>query len=72
MCKVTITDENGFYKSCVASNETPKQILEHYTIDVDKKIVYLNGKILSRGDLMVPVPNSGAINLAVRNKLVIR
>ena len=72
MCKVTLTDEDGVFRTCLVSNETTNQILQHFNINPDTKIVYLNGKILSREKMNKPIPSSGIVHLAVKNKSVIR
>ena len=72
MCKVTLTDEEGLYKTFLASKETPNQILEHFKINPDTKIVYLNGRILSREKMNKQFPDVGNVHLANKNKTVMR
>lgn len=72
MCKVTLSDEEGLFKTCLVSNETPNQILEHYKINPDTKIVYLNGQILSREKMGKPIPDTGLVHLAIKNKTATR
>ena len=73
MCKITLSDEDGTYKTCLASEtETPIGILQHFHVNPDTKIVYLNGKILSREKMAKPIPNTGLVHLAIRNKTVMR
>ena len=72
MCKVTLTDEDGIFKTCLVSNETVNQVLEHFRINPDTKIVYMDGKILSKEKMKKPFPKTGVVHLAVKNKTVIR
>lgn len=72
MCKVTVTDEDGMSKSILVSKETPNQILKHFNINPETKIVYLNGKILSREKMANPIPETGKVFLAIKNKTVMR
>lgn len=72
MCKVTLTDDEGVFRTFLATKETPNQILEHYNINPNTKIVYMNGKILSRDKMNSSIPESGTIHLAVKNKTVMR
>ena len=72
MCKVVVTDEDGFFKTCIISKETPNKLLEHFKFNPDTKIVYLNGKILSREKMAQPIPEKGTVHLAIKNKTVMR
>lgn len=72
MCKVVITDEDGFFKTCIISKETPNELLEHFKFNPDTKIVYLNGKILSRGKMAQPITEKGTVHLVIKNKTVMR
>ena len=73
MCKVMLVDEESGMKNFVISEmETINQILLHYNMDPDKKIVYLNGSILSRTRMEQPLNMTGTAFLAVKNKRYIR
>lgn len=70
MCKVTVSDDDGLYQTCLVSDESPSQILMHFRIDPEKKIVYLNGKILSKEKMEQPIPEIGFVHLAVKDKVI--
>ncbi len=72
MCKVTLSDEDGLFKICLVSNETPYQILKYYNINPDTKIVYLNGEILSKERMRKVILENNSVHLTVRNKTVMR
>ena len=72
MCKITMKDDRGVFRTFFAVKETPNQILEHYNINPETKIVYMNGKILSREKMNTLIPETGTVHLAIRNKTVIR
>lgn len=72
MCKVIMTDEDGFHKTCIISKETPNELLKHFNFNPDTKIVYLNGKILSREKMAQPIPETGTVHLAIKNKTIMR
>lgn len=70
MCKAILSDEEGMYKTILVSKETPSQILAHYKINPDTKIVYLNGKILSREKMNKPIPEIGTVHIAIKNRTI--
>jgi len=72
MCKVTLTNEDGVFKSCFVSNETTNQILEHFNINPDTKIVYMNGRIMSKEKMNKPIPELGIVHFAIKNKTIMR
>lgn len=72
MCKVIVMDEDGLSSAYIATKETPNQILEHCKINPKTKIVYMNGKILSNEKMKAPLPETGVVHLAIRNKTVTR
>ena len=73
MQKVTVAEEGQMPKSCmVTATETPNRILKYYAINPETKIVYMNGKILSKEDMKKPIKAIGNIFLSVKNKTVIR
>lgn len=72
MCKVTLTFEDGTFKSCFVAKETPDTIFKHFRVDTSTKIVYMNGKALSKDNMCKMMPDSGLVHFAVRNKTVMR
>ena len=72
MCKVTLSYEDGSYKTCLVSNETPDKILRHFCINPATKIVYMNGKILSKDDMAKTIPETGSVHFSIQNRTVLR
>ena len=72
MCKVVITDDDGFFKSCVISKETPNELLKHFKFNPDTKIVYMDGKILSKEKMAQPIPETKTVHLVIKNKTIMR
>ena len=72
MCKVILTEEDGEVRTCLASKETPLEILKHFRINPQTKIIYLNGKALSEEKMKKPIDSNGTVYLAVKNKTYMR
>jgi sulfur carrier protein ThiS len=72
MCKVTLSCEDGDYNTCLVSKETPEKILRHFHINPNTKIVYMNGKILSKDEISNTILETGTVHLSVKNKTVTR
>jgi len=72
MCKITLTEEDGEYRTCLVSSETPTEILRHFRINPQTKIVYMNGKILSEEKMNKPINCTGTVHLAVKDKTFMR
>jgi len=72
MQRVTLVDEGESRTFLISGTETPCQILSHYHMNPDLKIVYLNGQILSRAKMNTPINITGNVYISVHNKTVIR
>lgn len=72
MCRVTVTDEDGLYQTCLVENETPRGILRHFRINPETKIVYMNGKILTKDQMIERVPEYGMVHIAIENRTTLR
>lgn len=72
MCKLVLTEEDSDVRTCLVSSETPLEILKHFKINPQTKIVYLNGKILSEEKMNNPINCTGTVYLAVKNKTYMR
>lgn len=71
MCNVSIMDDDGNHKNVVATNnETINDILRHLHINPDTKIVYKNGKILSREKMEKCLPDSGTVHLVIKRRSI--
>lgn len=74
MQKISVMYEDDTCKQVIVSEtETPNQILVHFNMNPDTKIVYINGAILSREKMGMPVGGySRPTFMVVKNKAVIR
>ncbi len=70
MRKVNLIDEDGCKTCMIEGIETPNKILKHFFVDTKTKIIYLNGSILSKEKMDSPIPGTGTVFLAVRDKTV--
>lgn len=71
MCNVSITDEYGKHKNVIASQEdTVNDILRFLGLNPDTKIVYKNGKILSREKMETHLPQTGIVHLVIRTRTI--
>lgn len=65
MCKVTVVDEDGNFKTCYAENETINKILRHFKINPALRDVYVNGSIVSTSRLTEEIPRNGSMHIVV-------
>ena len=74
MQKVVLTGEEDEETRImyISPNETVNDILIHCSYNPDRKIVYLNGEILSREKMTQPIRRTGCIFMSVQNKTVMR
>jgi len=72
MCKVTVSDEEGMYKTCYIFRESPYSIMKYYKINPNTKIVYMNGEALSGKDLMKQIPEGNPVHLVIKNRTATR
>jgi hypothetical protein len=72
MCRVTVTDEEGMYKTCLIEKETPRGLLNHFRINPDTKNVYMNGKMLTKEELSVFIPENRPVHIAIESKATLR
>ena len=72
MCKVTLFFEDGEYNTCYVSKETPEKILRHFGVNLNTKIIYMNGKMLSKEEMNKMIPETGIVHFSIKNKTVMR
>lgn len=73
MCNVSLMIEPGKFRNiAITGEETVNDILEFFHINPQTKIVYKNGKILSRDMMNEPLPKNGTVHLTVKNKTIYR
>ncbi len=71
MCNVSVTDEYGEHKNVIASEQdTVNDVLKFLGLNPETKIVYKNGKILSRENMNVHLPHTGIVHLAIRTRTI--
>jgi len=56
----------------ISPGETVIDILKHCSYNPDRKIVYVNGEILSREKMYLPVKQANCVFMSVQNKTVMR
>lgn len=72
MCNVSVTYGAKHKNIIVTSNETINDILVYLHLNPETKIVYRNGKILSREKMNSHLPDSGTVYLVIRSKAITR
>jgi hypothetical protein len=67
MCKVTVINEDNITRTCaVIGQETPQQIIRYFGWFSETKAIYMNGSLLSKEQLTIPIPKLDKIFLSIR------